>query len=323
MDGLFSELGKKLAERWLSLLFLPGALYLATVVAARILGHPHALDPTLLAHRINVWATQPAAASTGGQVILLVAVLAAASAAGLTAQALGSLIERGVLASGWRTLPAPLHAVIHRWVQHRVRRWEHACGTYRTTRESEARTLALCGTPDPRARHAAHHALTAIALERPDRPTWTGDRIHAAVVRLDRDLHVDLLTVWPVLWLHLPDHVRAEVTAARVALSRATTLTAWSLLYLPVTLWWWPAAPLSLVLALTARHRTRTAATTYAQLLEATIHLHLHDLAIYLNTTPTGDALHRRLHPPPRQPTQTPSPPTDTPGRQSRANPQS
>lgn len=280
MDGLINELGKKLAERWLSLLFLPGALYLATVVVGVSLRQAHALDPSLLARRVSTWTAQPA--SVGNQVILLVTILVTASAAGLCAQALGSLIERMALASGWRTLPAPLRTVIQRWVQRRIRRWERASTAYQAARENEGRTLALRGSSDSAARHAAYRAVAAVAAERPDRPTWTGDRIHSAAIRLDRDLHVDLLTLWPLLWLNLPEHVRTEVVSARTALTRATTLLAWGLLYLPLAAWWWPTAPLFLVVALTARHRMRAAGTAYAQLLEAAVRLHHHDLAAHL-----------------------------------------
>ena len=73
-------------------------------------------------------------------------------------------------------------------------------------------------------------------LEEPTCPTWSGDRIHAATVRVERDHHLDLATVWPYLWLTMPDSTRAEITAARDALSRATTLAGWGLLCYP-----WPS----------------------------------------------------------------------------------
>ncbi|WP_326770755.1 hypothetical protein OG978_44460 (plasmid) [Streptomyces sp. NBC_01591] len=51
MGGLLSELGKKLAERWFSLLVLPGALYLAVLAVAQTLGHTHPFDALRLAGR--------------------------------------------------------------------------------------------------------------------------------------------------------------------------------------------------------------------------------------------------------------------------------
>lgn len=47
--------------------------------------------------------------------------------------------------------------------------------------------------------------MTRIAQEQPARPTWIGDRIHAVITRLDRDYHLDLATIWPHLWLAMPE----------------------------------------------------------------------------------------------------------------------
>ncbi|GGT16217.1 hypothetical protein ACFFV7_53480 [Nonomuraea spiralis] len=136
--------------------------------------------------------------------------------------------------------------------------------------------------------------MQRIAAEEPDRPTWSGDRIHAVTVRLARDHHLDLPLLWPHMWLTLPETTRSEITIAEQALTRATTLGGWALLYAPLTAWWWPAAPLTVVLALTARHRLRSATDTYAQLLEAAAHLHATDLATQLGIEhigPLGPAL--------------------------------
>ncbi len=51
--------------------------------------------------------------------------------------------------------------------------------------------------------------MLRIATEAPDRPTWSGDRIHAVTVCLERDLHLDLPLVWPHLWLTLRENCRA------------------------------------------------------------------------------------------------------------------
>lgn len=73
---------------------------------------------------------------------------------------------------------------------------------------------------------------------------------------------------------------------ARAALTRGTTLAAWSVLYAPLTLWWWPAAVVTATLALTARHRVRVAADSYALLLEAAARLHARTLAAELRLAP-------------------------------------
>ncbi|WP_329315700.1 hypothetical protein OG723_35845 [Streptomyces sp. NBC_01278] len=282
MGGLLDELGKKFAERWISLLVLPGALFLAVAATAVGLGHAHALDVGRLTSGITAYAKAPAVTTTGGQLALLAAVLVGAAAIGVVAQALGALIERRVLAAGWRGWPRPFGDLADRLVRRRRRRWDTAHTTWWTERR-RAMAPDPAHRPDPRVRHRAARTRDLIAVERPDRPTWSGDRIHAATLRLERDFHLDLATVWPHLWLVLPDTVRGELTAARTTLSRAASLGAWSVLYGLLVLWWWPAAPLAVVLAVTARHRTRAATDTYARLLEAAVRLHATDLAQQLD----------------------------------------
>lgn len=307
MGGLLSELGKKIAERWLSLLVLPGALYLAVVAVARILGHARPFDVSHLTERITAWAGSPAAAGVGGQVVLLAAVLTGAAAAGLAAQALGSSIAQSHLAAEWRTLSPWGRRLAHWRTARRQRRWSVAAAEWRRCQRAAAQALARGDRADASERHAAYAAMTRISLEYPGRPTWSGDRVHAAVVRLERDLHLDLTAVWPHMWLLLSDTIRAEITAARQAVDRATVLAAWALLYLPLAVWWWPAAVVALGLALIGWRRTRDTVDVYATLLEATTRLHSRCLAEHLGLEPaegpltreTGDAVTRALTPSP------------------------
>ncbi|MEJ8652793.1 hypothetical protein WKI65_33205 [Streptomyces sp. MS1.AVA.3] len=310
--GYSQHWAKKLAERWLSLLVLPGALYLAVAAAAHALGHAHPFDLARLTGQITTWANHPATDTAGGQVVLLVAVLAGAAAAGIAAQALGSLAEQLWLAADWPTWPLPFRRLAAWHTTRRHKRWTTAARTWHDLRDSAAEGLALGRRADPTARHSAERAMTRIAPEEPARPTWSGDRLNAAAVRLERDHGVDLATVWPHLWLILPEETRTEITAARQTLTRATTLTAWALLYLPLTAWWWPAALITLTLTITARTRTHTATNTYALLLEATTRIHARKIAEHLGLDPTGplfpeagDTLTRHLTPTP------PPPPTE------------
>ncbi|MFE1596580.1 hypothetical protein [Nocardia sp. NPDC058705] len=287
MGGLWSELAKKLAEKWFSLLVLPGALYLAVTGVALILGHTHALDAGRLTREITAYAKNPTATSTGGQVVLLVAALVGAGAIGLVAQGVGTFIERGVLASQWQRWPLPLRYVARRAVSRRRRQWDAADAAY-VGEFRQALAPDPADRPDPGRRHRAAGARSRVAVERPDRPTWSGDRMHAVATRLDRDHHLDLATVWPCLWLTIPDADRAQISDARSALSRATTLAAWSILYLALTPWWWPAAAMAVVLAVSARHRMRSATDTYATLIEATTRLFAVALAERLGLDHTG-----------------------------------
>jgi hypothetical protein len=306
MGGFLDELGKRLAERWLQLLVLPGSLYIAVAIAARTLGQSRPFDLPGLTAQVIIWAKSPAATTAGGQVVLLAAALAGSAAAGLAAQSLGSLVERLTLAAGWRAWMPPLRQLAQKRVDDRQRRWDNRHATY-----SRLYWLALEDDHDlvKRAeRRAAYRERTRIAPERPERPTWSGDRINAVDVRLKRDLHLDLPVIWACLWLTLPDPARAEITAVRQALARATTLIAWAVLYAVMASLWWPAALIAIVLAVTGSHRTRASADAYATLLEAGTRMYARDLARQLGVDQapslgpqTGESLTATLHsePPP------------------------
>ncbi|MEW2374978.1 hypothetical protein AB0883_02595 [Micromonospora sp. NPDC047812] len=285
MGGLFSELAKQLAERWLSLLVLPGALYLAVAGAAHTLGHAHPFAVGLLVEHITAVASVDGA---GAQIALLLATLAGAAVVGAIAQAVGSGIERVVLAADWHDWPTPVRRLAQWAVRRRQRRWEAAARVYLERRTEAARQRGQGEHPDPAPRSDAWRRMTRISAERPGRPTALGDRIHAVATRLDRDLRVDLALVWPYLWLTLPETTRTEITAARQNVTRATVLGAWSVLYLSLTVWWWPAALAALVLAIVAGVRLRSATDTYALLLEAATRLHLGDLTRSLGLDPGG-----------------------------------
>ena len=119
MSGFLNELGKKIAERWLTLLVLPGLFYLTCLAIALTLRHPHALEPGPLRDAVNRLAVQPAAGSPGVLLLTATAILAAAAAAGFAAGGLGRLTERAWNAEG------------HRWparllTRRRQQRWKDA-----------------------------------------------------------------------------------------------------------------------------------------------------------------------------------------------------
>jgi hypothetical protein len=287
VSDLWSELGKQLADRWLSLLVLPGVLYLGIAGAAHALGDQHPFDVELLVRTVTAEARKPAVTSASGQILLLLAIAAAAAAAGVTAQGAGTFIERAALASGWTQWPAPAASVVRWWVTLRQKRWDYFDRAY----EAELQLALLpdpADRPPPAARQAAAGRRARISPERPERPTWTGDRIQAAVLRLDRDHWVDLAVVWPYLEQVLPDSLRSEISDARAAVSRSATLAGWAVLYALLTWWWWPAAPLALIIAASARYRIRAGADAYARLLETAARLHIPALAAQLGIEHTG-----------------------------------
>jgi len=225
-------------------------------IAARTLGWRHALDLNRLTGAVNEWSK--GTVTTGGQVVAAVAALAGAAAVGLAAQAVGGAVEGVVLAADWRGWPWPARQITDRRVERRKERWWKAHREYDRTSSDET-----------------FRKWRRIALEEPDRPTWSGDRMNAVAARLRRDYQLHLATVWPYLWLTLSDVARNEIVNAEMRLRQAMTLMAWAMLYLGLTFWWWPAALIALGIAVTAHRRIRLAVDTYAQLLEAAVRLHL------------------------------------------------
>ncbi|MFR9727538.1 hypothetical protein ACL02R_29875 [Streptomyces sp. MS19] len=286
MGGLLTELGKHLAERWLSLLVLPGALFLAALAAAGTLGHADPFAVGQLADRLDTWAASPRLDGTGGPALVLVAVLLGAAGAGLAAQALGSLAERWWLTPG---------AAPRRLTARRQRRWAARSAAYdaRVAELADARATGTAPPPGPDLT-AARARVDAISRERPERPTWMADRLNTPVVRLDREYALDLASVWPHLWLILPDTSRVEVTAARESFRRAATLAGWGVLYLAVAALWWPGLPVAAAITATGWRRGRAAVDAYAALLEATARLYAPELAAQHGLTPEPERLTAR-----------------------------
>lgn len=283
-----AELSKNLAGRCLSRLALLGALYLGVFGVARALGHAHALDISRLVRYVNAWARGPAATEAGGQIVLLMAVVIASMATGLAARSLGAAIERVVLAADWRSWPRPARAIAARRTRRRQDTWDAAHRKYTAQWEEAARMRALNRPDDPGPRRAAMRARAAISAERPDRPTWSGDRIHSVSVRLRRDHRLDLAALWPHLWLMLSEQERREITAVRTEVACATELGAWAVLYALPAFAWWPAGVVAAVLVAAGYRRTRSAADAFARLVEAAVRLHTRELARHLGIEHSG-----------------------------------
>ncbi|MEV5308981.1 hypothetical protein [Streptomyces sp. NPDC052610] len=257
MTGFLAELGRKLAERWFTLLVLPGLGYLLVAGAAVELGHRGWSDWRALGDAfVSLTQGEP-----GGQnalavraVLLVVAAVPLSAGLGLLAQALAGPVERA-LTGAW---PRPLAALAARRTARRADAWQSADTAYRTD-----------GRPEDAARR------NALAPIPPCHPTWLGDRLHAPAVRLRQEYGIDLATVWPRLWLLLPAATRDTLTETRARLDTAFTLGGWAVLYLPLAALWWPAALIALVAAAVARHRARLAAEVYAELVESAVDLHL------------------------------------------------
>ncbi|GGP87343.1 hypothetical protein [Streptosporangium pseudovulgare] len=296
MTGFLDELGKKLAERWFTLLVLPGLVYLIFVAGAVTLGHSHAFDPAVLRDATDRLAARPAASAPGTVVLGATAVLAAAAAAGLAAGALGRLAERAWSFPGHRR-PARLLA------ERRRRRWREADARVHrmvvaAVRAQASRPAAGPAKEAPAAVGPAEEAAEGlaeaisarndIALCLPRHPTWIGDRLYAMDRRVHDAYDLDLTGAWPRLWLVIPDTARAELTAARDAHAAAARLAGWAVLYLSVAAVWWPAVLVAMIVGATAWARARATTASLADLVEASVDLYGRDLAVQLGLPGDG-----------------------------------
>jgi hypothetical protein len=289
VNAFLGELGRKLAERWVTLLLLPGALYVAVVTAASVLGQGQALDLRVLSSWIDGLAAARGAGQVGIVVLVAAGALAAATGAGLSAAALGEGVALLWAVEGRRG-PG-------RWLAERRReRWWRAYAEVVAAR----RAVALSAVPphgaDPEARAALRASLDRCRRICPvpaDRPTWIGDRLRAVDLRVHHAYRVDMEALWPRLWLALPDPARAELTDAHAAYRANARLTGWGLMYLLVALWWWPAAVVAAVTLATAWIRARGAAEALADLVEGAVDLYGRDVATSLGVLPEGEGLDR------------------------------
>ncbi|MDO0909362.1 hypothetical protein QQM39_00305 [Streptomyces sp. DT2A-34] len=272
MNAFLTELGKNLAGRWAAVLALPAAVFVAVVVAAVVLGPSQALDIALLRTRVMAVSTGPALVWTAA------GFLAATAAVGLTVTALGDVVIGSWGATG-TGLGRPFTAL-------RYRRW------HRAKAKADTAIRAVLADPDNRqARARARRAVLrrdAISETEPNCPTWAGDRLRAVADRVRRGTGLDLTTTWPRLWLVLPDAARVEVTQIQERCAAAARTPVWSLAYLVVGAYWWPALVPGLWLLLVSPRRIRRSVDVYADLVESSVDMHSRDVAHQLGFELTG-----------------------------------
>ena len=277
VSEILVEVGKKLADRWLNLLVLPGVLWLAALAAAARLGQQHAFDIARLYAWLNAEAAQRGSHDLAAVVLAAAGLLAAAGAIGMAAAGLGATIQRAWVLPGSRP---PLSWL----VAARQHRWDKA------TKEDRA---AISIAADPKATDQeqaravaavsqAERRRAALGGSRPERPTWIGERFLATAKGIHVAYGLDFELAWPRLWSILPDTLRTDLAAAQDAYAGAARLTAWGPLYVLVAIAWWPAAVIGVVLVIAGWLRSRAAASVLADLIETAADLHTSDLAVKL-----------------------------------------
>jgi hypothetical protein len=267
VTGLIDELGKRLAEKWMTLLVLPGLLFTAVAMASWAIGR-HGWSRQSWqqlvgqAGQVTTWVgATPVRAG-----LVLVGLLAASASAGVAAQAAGTAVRRAWLAE------YPFSQILSWNRPRRRRRWE-----------SVQRASELDGV-NSEERLRLQLARNRICLAPPSRPTWMADQLAAVETRVRGQYGLDLAAAWPRLWLLLPDPVKAETNEARQAFDRSAVLGGWGLLYgLVGLLFWWPMVLVGAAALTAAWRRGRMAIAAFAGTVEAVVDLHGRDLAAALD----------------------------------------
>ncbi|MFF3732401.1 hypothetical protein ACFYXM_19255 [Streptomyces sp. NPDC002476] len=285
MNPLLATLGGKLTERWLNLLVLPGALFLAVAAVGATLGHRHWHDVDRLRTVLDDLAARPALDRAGTAALLVALFLLVATAASLAAQFLGGAIERYWLRFGRDPLSRALTVRrVRRWRQREARLDEAVGHAHRTGAGPDDTVMVPSGTL---ARiQSLTEARDRVALREPARPTWYGDRMQATADRVEAAYGVDLAALWPRLWLVLPEPAVRHIQSAHDSFGAAARLAAWAVGYALVACWWWPAVLAALGCAAVARSRARTALDALAGLVEAAVDVHGRELATRVGLLP-------------------------------------
>lgn len=273
MTNFFGELAKKLAERWVSLLAIPGLLFLTALLVGVRLRWAHAVDLGYAHDSLGKLVTDIGLWSPVGKALAAAGVLLAAAAVGQAA---------GGLAAGVRLIwlgrwPGPLA----RWRSGARRdRWDDLVDRRFALEGMEGRTDEMQATIDGLAARA-----NRIALARPASPTWIGDRFKAVESIGYQQYGLDMTFVWPAFWLAAPDLVRSETVAAGSQFADATVRGAWAALYALLALLWPPSAGVAVVLGIAAWRRGRSSAAAQTRLVEAGLDLHGRALATTLGVS--------------------------------------
>ncbi|MFD9409684.1 hypothetical protein ACFWBN_22080 [Streptomyces sp. NPDC059989] len=276
MGKFFEELAKKLAEKWVSLLLLPGILFAAAAWLGTRLGHRHAWDRSLLNRAVSDTAAAVGRQSAGTQVLLLAGALLVSTGIGLAVQAMAGP-TRLLWLGQWPRPPAWPGA---RLVRNRRDRWLAL-----VERRQELENAAPAESRTPAQQYEVDLAaarVNRLAMAMPGRPTWMGDRIHA-VEQIARDRYgLDLAFAWPRLWLVLPENTRADITAAHAGFAAAVATGTWAWPYLILGAVWWPAALAGIGIGLTGWTRARAAIADVGTMSEAALDVHGRALAVAL-----------------------------------------
>jgi hypothetical protein len=263
LGAFWNSVGGKIADRWATvsagaLVFWVGGLL------AWALGHG---GFSSLKEPADWLARQP----TPTQLALVLAVLLGVAASGIVVQSLTTPAIRA-MEGYWPSWLEPIRNVL---VKRMARRAE----------KDDKRWQELAERVLPPARPTGPDMAAFLRLEqrlhrRPAKteqlmPTALGNTLRAAEGHPVDKYGLDGVSVWPHLWLVVPDATRQELITARAALDSAARACVWGLLFVAFAPWTLLAVPAGLVVAASAVYWwAPAAAQVFADLVEAAFDLH-------------------------------------------------
>jgi hypothetical protein len=137
----------------------------------------------------------------------------------------------------------------------------------------------------------ASNGQTPIAAYLPTQPTAMSEQLRQLETRVRAQYWISATLAWPRIWLLANDTVRQPLLDARARFAEAVRLAGWSVLYLLVGLWWWPALLAAGVVYATAWWRARTSLAEFTDLVEAAVDTHHRALAAALGITLSRPAI--------------------------------
>lgn len=261
---LLLDLRKHIPDRWFYRRLLPAALFVVTAVVGDQLGQRH-WDGIGRARAHLADALRPAGDVAAGSVALLVMFAAAVTVCALAAYLLSGLVTN-VVSGEW---PWWSRTLRRRFVARRVRRWT-ALGT--------ATVKAADSGEHEHARELANRQKR-IATFQPRFPTWSGDRLATAEMRVATATGIELATAWTWLMLLAPDGARGALRDARDTYDAACEAMTWGIAVTLLGFWWWPAALTGLAACLGAWRWLRHAVAALCETAEAVVSMHAVALA--------------------------------------------
>lgn len=239
MTAFWSSINGKLADR-VAAISAPALIFWLGGLLAWSLGHGglHSLaEPAS-------WLSKQAGVT---QAAVLVVVIAAASASGLIVTRVTPPVLRW-LEGYWPRRP--------RWVNKLRQRLTARVSTQAAT---DMKTWLALNQKDEKSDDdlAEINRLERVMHRRPDppgpyQPTRTGNILRAAEGRPGIKYGLDAVTVWPQLWLVLPEASQQELAAARAALDSSVAATIWGILFCLFGVWTLLAVPAGLLVAVVA-----------------------------------------------------------------------